>query len=332
MTECFDSSRRRLLGMGGALALAGSRPTAARAQGTAAFPSRPVRLVVPFTPGGAADVLMRLLQPKLQEAWQQPVLVENKPGGSTILGTDLVAKSPPDGHTLLVATSAFQVNPSLQPSLPYDTLRDFAAVTQLTAAYFALFAHPTVEANTLPELIALAKKNPGKLSYASPGIATGPHLTAELLKSMAGIDLLHVPYKGFAQAQQDVFSGRVPLLSGFLGTAMPFIRQGRLKAIAVSSPQRLSVAPEVQTFAETLPGFSAVSVVGVVAPSGTPRAVIERLSADFARAVRSPDVVEHLAQRGDLPAGSTPAQYDALIRSEIEQWGKVIRSAGIRAE
>jgi len=243
-----------------------------------------------------------------------------------------VAKAAPDGYTLGMAILAHQINPALQPSLPYDTLKDLSGVSQVAVTHFGLFAHPSLEVNTLPELIALARRTPGKLSFASTGTGTGTHLTGEMLKSAAGIDIVHVPYKGSAQAQQDVIGGRVPLLVDVTASAMPFVRNGRLKAIAVASPARMPAAPEIPTIAETLPGFAAVSIIGVIVASGTPRDLIERIGADVARAARSPDVVERMMTLGAEAVGSTPTQYDALIRADIEKWSKVIRSAGIRLD
>lgn len=297
-----------------------------------AWPSRPVRLVVPFPPGGATDTIARLIAHELQKGWQQPVTLDHKPGAGTIVGTDAVAKAAPDGYTLGMAILSHLTNPALQPSLPYDTLRDLAGVSQVAFTHFGVFAHPSFEARTLPELIALAKRSPGRIAFASTGIGNGTHLTGELLEAAAGIDLVHVPYKGSAQAQQDVVGGRVPLLIDVLASALPFVTQGRLRPIALASPARASVARDIPTIAETLPGFSAVSVIGVIVAAGTPREIVERIGADVARAARAPDVVERMASLGAEAVGSSPAQYDALIRAEIEKWTRVIRTAGIRLE
>ena len=324
-------TRRRMLGAAlGALAL----PPLARAQDSAAgaWPNRPVRLIVPFTPGGPTDTVARLVAQQLQDAWKQTVLVDYKPGAGTVVGTDFVAKSPPDGHTLGMAISAHMINPSLQPSLPYDTLRDLVGVSQVALSHFGLFAHPSLEANNIADLIEHAKRNPGKLSYATPGNGTGTHLAGEMLKHMAGIDMVHVPYKGSSPAQQDVVAGRVSLLFDVLFSAMPFVKQQRLKILALSSPRRARSDPDVPLIAETLPGFSAMSVIGVIAPSGVPRPLLNRISADIARAVKSPELSERMTQLGMEPVGSTVDEYNAVIRSEAEKWSRVVKTAGIRIE
>jgi len=295
------------------------------------FPTKPVRLIVPFAPGGPTDIIARLVAQKLQEVWGQPVIVDYKPGAGTIVGTDFVAKSAPDGYTMGMAISAHMINPSLQSSLPYDTLKDLVGVSEVAEAAFGLFAHPSLQANNIPELIALAKKSPGKITYATPGTGTGTHLAVELFKSVAGIDIVHVPYKGSSPAQQDVISGRVDLLSDVLFAAMPLVKAGKLKVIAVASPQRVSYAREYPTIAETLPEVSAKSIIGIVMPSRTPRELVRRVSADIAKTVKSPDLAERMSQLGMEPIGSTPEEYDALIRSEIEKWAKVVKASGAKA-
>jgi tripartite-type tricarboxylate transporter receptor subunit TctC len=319
--------RRRFLF---APALAATWP-AAFAQGPA-WPAKPVRLVVPFTPGGPTDTIARMVSQKMQEVWKQPVLIEYKPGAGTVLGTDFVAKSAPDGHTLGMAISALFLNPSLQPGLPYDTLRDIAGVTQLAQAHFALFAHPSFPASTVPEVIAWAKKNPGALSYATPGTGTGTHLAGEFMKSLGGFGMVHVPYKGSAPAQQDVIGGRVPLLFDVMYSAMPFVRQGRLKIIAVASPKRAATEPQVPMIAETLPGFGAMSVIGLIAPAATPREILRRAGESVGRAVRESELTDRMAQLGMEPVGSMPEEYDALIRSEMDKWARVIKAGNIKAE
>ena len=289
-------TRRRLAALTLLAPAAASIPHPLRAAD--AWPARPVRRVVPFPPGGATDTIARLIANELQKSWRQPVSVDYKPGAGTIVGTDAVAKAAPDGYTLGMAILSHLTNPALQPSLPYDTLRDMAGVSQVAFTHFGVFAHPSFEPRTLPELIAHAKRSPGRIAFASTGIGNGTHLTGELLEAAAGIDLVHVPYKGSAQAQQDVIGGRVPLLIDVLASALPFVSQGRLKAIALASPTRASVAPDIPTIAETLPGFSAVSVIGVIVASGTPRELVERIGADVARAARAPDVVERMASLG----------------------------------
>ena len=312
------------------LAAAFAIPLAADAQ--TSWPNKPVKLIVPFAPGGPTDTVARLLAEKLQSQWQQPVVVDYKPGAGTVLGTDFVAKSAPDGYTLGMAITAHMINPSLQPKLPYDTLRDLAGVSQLSQAHFGLFAHPSLPVNDVQELIAYAKKNPGKLSFATPGIGTGTHLAGEMLNHMAGIAMVHVPYKGSAPAQQDVIGGRVPLLYDVLFSSMPFVKDQRLKVLALSSPRRSVSNPEIPLVADAVPGFSAMSFIGVVAPAGVPKALLKQIGADIARAVKSPELSERMTQLGMEPVGSTPEEYDATIRAEIDKWSRVVKAAGIKLE
>ena len=324
------AARRRILTTAASAFAIAAAPRLVAAQTT--WPTKPVKFIVPFAAGGPTDTIARLVAQKMQEVWKQPVVIEYKPGGGTIVGTDFVAKSPPDGYTLGLSISAHQINPSLQPAMPYDTLKDLSGVTQLAQAHFGLFAHPSVEANTVPELIAWAKKNPGKLSYATPGLGTGTHLAGELLKGMGGFEMVHVPYKGSAPAQQDVIGGRVPLLFDILYSAMPFVRQGRLKVIALASPKRAEGEPSIPLISETLPGFGAMSVMGIVAPAGVPREVLRRIGGDIGRAVKDSDLTTRMAQLGMEPVGSSPEDFDALIRVEIDKWAKVIKTGNIKLE
>jgi len=220
----------------------------------------------------------------------------------------------------------------LQPKLPYDSLKDLAPVSQIALAHYGLFANPALPANTLPELIAYGKKNPGTLFYATPGIGTGTHLAGELLASMSGVPMTHVAYKGSAPAQQDVVAGRAPLLFDVLFSAMPLVQAGRLKTIALASPKRAASNPNIPLMAETLPGFSAMSVIGIIAPGGVPRALVEKISADVAKVVKSPELTERFTQLGMEPVGSSASDYGALIRSEIDKWGRVVKAANIKLE
>jgi len=248
------------------------------------------------------------------------------------VGTDVVAKSAPDGHTLGVVVTAHVINPSLRPNMPYDTVKDLAAVGQVSVQHLVIAAHPSLEANNVAELIALARKNPGKLSYATPGSGTAMHLSVELLKTQAGIDLVHVPYKGGAPAQQDVMGGRVPILLDVLYAVQPLINSGKLKVIALLSPTRPASAKEYALVTETVPGVSALSMVGLVAAAGTPRDLVQKISSDVARAVKGSDLTERMTQLGMEPVGSTPAEFDALIRAEIEKWSRVVRISGAKAD
>jgi len=304
-------------------------PLAAAAQ---SFPTRAVRLMVPFPPGGATDIIGRMVAAKMQDVWGRPVVVENRPGAGTVVGTDYVAKSAPDGTTLGMVVTAYVINPSLRSDLPYNTLKDLSGVTQVSVQHLVMAAHPSLPANTIPELIALAKKEPGKLAYATPGSGTAMHLSVEMLKTSAGIDLVHVPYKGGAPAQQDVMSGRVPILMDVLYAVQPLIKAGRIKVLALLSPQRAPESPEYPVVSESVPGVSALSLVGIVAPSATPRDLVNRIGADIARAVKASDLTERMRQQGMEPIGSTPEQFDALIRSEIEKWAKVVKQSGAKVD
>ncbi len=311
------------------LALAALLPLTAVAQ---TYPIKPVRLMVPFPPGGATDIIGRLVAAKMQEVWGQPVVIENRPGAGTVVGTDYVAKSAPDGYTLGMVVTAFVIIPSLRPDMPYDTLKDLAAVTHVSVQHLVMAAHPSLPANNVAELIALAKKEPGKLSYATPGSGTAMHLSVELLKTTAGIDLVHVPYKGGAPAQQDVMSGRVPILMDVLNAVQPLIKSGKIKVLALLSPQRAPESPEYPVVAEAVSGVSALSIVGIVAPAATPRDLVHRISGDIASAVKSSDLTGRMKQQGMEPVGSTPEQFDALIRSEIEKWSKVVKLSGAKVD
>jgi tripartite-type tricarboxylate transporter receptor subunit TctC len=314
----------RCLALAAALA-----PLAAGAQ---TWPTRAVRLMVPFPPGGATDIIGRLLAAKMQDVWGQPVVIENRPGAGTVVGTEYVARSAPDGYTLGTVVTAYVINPSLRSDMPYNTLKDLTGVTQVSVQHLVMAAHPSLPANTIPELIALAKKEPGKLAYATPGSGTAMHLSVEMLKTSAGIDLVHVPYKGGAPAQQDVVSGRVPILMDVLYAVQPLIKAGKIKVLALLSPARAPESPEYPIVAESVPGVSALSLVGIVAPAATPRELVNRISADIARAVKSSDLTERMKQQGMEPVGSTPEQFDVLIRSEIDKWAKVVKASGAKAD
>lgn len=316
---------KRLLAIGACAVM----PLAASAQN---FPTKPITIVVPNVPGGAIDILARLLEKHLSDTWKQPVVVVYKAGAGTVLGTDFVAKSPPDGHTIGLVVTSHVINPSLRKNMPFDTLKDLSGVGMLAISPIVITASPSLPANNLAELIALAKSKPGKLSYASPGSGSSMHLGGELLKTTAGIDILHTPYKGSGGAYPDVFAGRVDLLIDPLFSSLPHINSNRLKPIAVMSPTRSSIAPNLPTVAETLPGFSVQSVFGAVVPSATPRNVVNKISADLAKAVQSPEIKARMDQIGLAPVGDTPEQFDAFIRAEIEKWAKVVKASGATAD
>ncbi|RYZ08499.1 MAG: tripartite tricarboxylate transporter substrate binding protein [Comamonadaceae bacterium] len=303
-------------------------PLAAAAQ--AAFPSKPVTIIVPNAPGGAIDILARLLERNLSDTWKQPVIVQYKPGAGTVMGTDFVAKAAPDGHTIGLVITGHMINPSLRKTMPFDTLKDLAGVSLLASSPVVITATAKLPANNLPELIALAKN--GKLSYASPGSGSSMHLGAELLKTTAGIDVLHTPYKGAGGAYPDVIAGRVDLLVDPLFSSLPHIKSGGLKPIAIMSPKRSAIAPDIPTVGETLPGFSVESVFGAVVPAATPRAVVQKISADMNRALQDAEVKQRMADIGLTPMGNTPEQFDAFIRAEIPKWAQVVKASGATAD
>jgi tripartite-type tricarboxylate transporter receptor subunit TctC len=296
------------------------------------YPNRPVRLIVPFAPGGPTDTVARVMGEQLQRQWKQPVVIDYKPGAGTVVGTQLVARAPADGYTLGMAISALMINPALRSDLPYDTVREVAAVSLVGQAHFGLFAHPSTPFSSVAELIAYARSRPDALSYATPGTGTGTHLAGEMLSHLAGIKMLHVPYKGSAPAQVDVAGGRVPLLFDVLFSAMPMVRDGRLKVLALASPQRARSAPEIALIAETLPGFSAMSLIGIIGPGGMPTALLDRISADLGEAVRAPAVTERMNQLGMEPVGSTHAEYSRIVREEIGKWTQVVKTAQIKLD
>jgi len=297
------------------------------------YPSRPIKLIVPFPPGGATDIVGRLMAQKLQEALGQPVVVENKAGAGSNIGSEQVAKAAPDGYTLLLGTIANATNMSIYKNMPYDTLRDFAPVTQTMAAPSVLVVTNALPANNLKELIALAKVQPGKLSFASSGAGGSPHLAGELLKLRAGIDLIHVPYKGAAPALVDVVSGVVSMGFKTALSAIPHMQSGKLKPLAVAATRRLAQIPNVPTMAEAgLPDFEVSSWNGVLAPARTPPEVIARLNQELVRILATQDVKDRFAAQAAEPVGSTPEQFRAYIRSEIDKWAQVVRASGAKID
>lgn len=296
------------------------------------FPKGPVRIIVPFPPGGPTDTIARLMSQKLQALWSQPVVIDYKPGAGTVIGTEAVAKSAPDGRTIGVVVSSYTINPVLHRSMPYDTLKDLSGVTRLVNIPLVLVAHPDAPFDDLKGLIEYAKRSPGKLSYASPGAGGTAHLAGELLNDAAGIDLVHIPYKGSAPAQTDVLGGRVPLMIDPLFSALPYVRAGRMKVIAVTTGRRVPGFEQYPAVAETFPGFDVSSLLGFVVPSATPRAIVSRISTDSAQAVNLPDVRARIVELGNEVIGSTPEEFDAFVAAEIRKWTKVITEKGIRAE
>ena len=300
----------------------------------AAYPTRPIRLVAPFPPGGPVDLLARLVGEKLQARWGQPVLIENKPGAGGNIGIKAVADAAADGYTLLVVPAGnITINATLMTDLPFNWERDFVAVTKIATAPNILAVHPAVKAATLQELIALARTQPGKLSYGSPGIGSGLHLAGELFRREAGIDILHVPYKGTTQAMNDLMGGQLAMMFGAMPTLLPQVRAGKLRALAVTSAQRAPVAPDLPTLAEAgLKGFDVSSWYGVMAPAATPRELIARLQAEIALIVALPEVKAGLEAQGLYPVASRPDVFAADIRAETARWARVIREAAIKPE
>jgi len=297
------------------------------------YPSRAVRIVVPSPPGGGTDIVGRVLAQHFTKAFGQSFVVENKPGAGNMIGIEAAARSAPDGYTLLMVPATLALNSVLYKKVPYHPIRDFAPITLAATAPLVLIVHPSVPAQSLAEFVAYAKREPGKMSYGTAGIGTAPHLCMELLKSMAGIDLLHIPYKGTAPAAADVISGQIAAMFATALTARPMIDSGRVRALAVSGPQRVQALPNVPPVAEAgVPGYSAIQWYGLLAPAGTPPSVILRLNAEAIRSLRSEEMKERLAADGAEPHGSTPEEFGALIRSELEKWGRVTRAAGIEPQ
>ena len=296
------------------------------------YPDKPIRLISPFAPGGGNDIMARMLAQKLTESWGKQVIVDNRPGGNTVIGTEALVKSPPDGYTLLLAGSAHVTTPLLVRT-PYDAIRDFSPVTTLGASELILVANASLPAATLQELIALARSKPGALNFASSGNGGTPHLAGEQMNIMAGINMQHIPYKGIGPAVIDLISGQVQLAFSPAINFMPHIISGKLKAIAVSGDKRLPALPQVPTFAEAgLPGFTATNWYGVLAPAGSPRQVIAKLSGEIGRIMLSPDIRGKLASQGTDPFVTTPEQFAALIKADMARYAKIIKAAHIRAE
>ena len=307
---------------------------AAPALAQEAYPSRPVKLVVPFTPGTGIDILARTLGQKLGDEWKVGVVVENRPGASGNIGTEAVAKSPPDGYTLLTTAQTMVVNRALFASLPYDPVKDFAPIAPVAVGSLALVVHPSLNVKTVGELVALARANPGKLNYASPGNGTPHHLAMELFKSKAGLEIVHVPYKGTAQAVQDLLGGQVGVMFLPVHVALPQSDAGKLVMLAAGGTKRTSVAPNVPSLAEAA-GIRDIDTdiwYGIYAPARTPQAVVDRLNADVNRLLKQPDLADTLAKQGLQATGGTPAALAELTKSDLERWAAVVKAAKIQPD
>ena len=300
------------------------------AQGAATYPAKPVRLVVPFPAGGTTDILARAVAQRLSEAWGRQVIVDNRPGAGGNIGSDLVAKAAPDGYTLLMGTvGTHAINPSLYKNMPYDHVKDFAPVILVAGVPNVLVVNPSLPVHSVTELIAYAKANPGKLSFASGGPGSPHHLYGELLKSMTGIEMTHVPYKGSAPALTDLIGGQVQLMFDNLPSSLPFIKAGKLRALAVTSGARAAALPDLPTLAESgLPGFEASSWFGVLAPAGTPRDIVAKLNGAIAGWLASPEAKEKLLAQGAIAAGGTPEDFARHIGAETSKWAKVVKASG----
>ena len=312
-------------------ALAASVALSAFAQ---SYPSKPIRLIVPFAAGGGNDNIARLVGKRLNESLGQPLVIDNRPGAGGVVGAELAAKSPPDGYTLFLGgVGSHAVNPNLIEKLPYDPIRDFSPVILLARAPLILVVHPSVPARTFAEFVAYARKNPGKLNFASNGNGSSAQLAAVMFDSMAGAEMVHVPYKGLAPALTDLLSGQVQVMFSSPVAILPHIKAGKLRALAVTGEKRIASLPEAPTVAESgFPGYEASSWYGILAPAGTSREIVARLNAEFLKALEQPDVRNSLIADGAEPVGDTPEQFAAYIRSEKERMGKLIRDARIRME
>ena len=297
------------------------------------YPVRPVRFIVPSAAGGGTDIIARAISLKLAESLGQPFVVENRPGAGQMIGIELVAKSPADGYTILMAASTLAINPIMYKKVPYDPLRDFAPITQAATLANVVVVHPSLPVKSIAELIAYAKQRPGQLNFASAGIGTSPQMSIELLKSMAGIDMVHIPYKGTAPGVVDLLAGQVLVMAPNLLTALPHIKAGKLRALAVTSIRRSEGLPDVPTVAESgLAGYDSTQWYGVLAPAGTPKEIVARLHEAIVHALRDPEVGKRLAADGAEAVGSGPEEFAAFIKSETEKWARVATAAGIKPE
>src|ERR1700754_2654950 len=302
----------------------------ASAQG---WPNRPIRMVVPYTPGGYTDLMARLVGQKIADALGATIVFENKPGANAIIGTDAVVKAAPDGYTFGTVIAAHSVNPTLNPKLPYDTLKDLTYVSLMSSAPLIMIAHPSLPANNVKELIALAKAKPGELNFASSGIGAAAHLTMEMFKSRTGIKMQHIPYKGTAGALQDTVGGQINVMFDIIGPLMPQVRSGNVKALVVTAAERVPAASDVPTMAEQgIPDFVSGTWAGIIAPPGTPKEIVDRVAAEAKKALADPAMKDKLAEQGIVAVGSTPEEFRAFVAEEIPRWRKVITDAGIKME
>ena len=334
MGRCDQAFRRthRLNALRAAIvacALAATQVGSATAQ---TYPAKPIRIIVPQSAGGSTDLVARPLAQKLADALGQPVVVENRPGAGSVIGTDLVAKAAPDGYTLLAVAASVTMSPSLY-KLPFDPVRDLVPISQLTSLPNILVVHPSLPVKSVQELILFAKARPGQLNFGSSGIATGTHLSMELLMYMTGIRMVHIPYKGGSLNVNALIGGETQVNFSTISTALPHVHSGRLRALAVSTVKRAAAAPDVPAIAEAgVKGYDYSSWIGLLAPAKTPPGIIARLNAEAVKAIRTPEIKAILAVEGSEPVGNSPDEFDAIMRSEVARWMKVVRAAGIKEE
>jgi tripartite-type tricarboxylate transporter receptor subunit TctC len=308
-------------------------PAGVGAQATDGYPAKPIRFILPFPPGGGTDILGRLLSERLAARLGQPVVIENRGGAGGNVGAEAAAKSAPDGYTIVLVAPSLAISPSLYSKLPYDPVKDFSPVSLVATVPNVMVTHPSVPARTLSEFIALAKTKPGAMNFGSGGNGTSNHLAGELFNIVAGVRLVHVPYKGVNLAMNDVMAGEVQLVVIGIPAAAPHIKAGKLRALAVIDSRRAAALPEVPTVAEAgLPGFEVTTWYGVLAPAGTPRPIVMRLNAEIVKVMQSPEMKDRLASMATEPVTSTPEAFAELIRQEIVKWGKVVRAAGLKAD
>jgi tripartite-type tricarboxylate transporter receptor subunit TctC len=297
-----------------------------------AWPTGPLRIIVPFAPGGSTDIMARIVAQQLTDRFRQQVLVENRPGANGTIGTAFVAKSAPDGHTMLLVQASFVSNPSLYKSLPYNQARDLAAVTNLASGPLTLVVHPSLPARSAKELIALAKAHPGEINFGSPGSGSISHLACELFNMMAGVRMTHIPYKGTGGALADMLSGQISFYAPNLFLSLPYIRAGRLRALGVTSAQRSTIAPELPTIAETgLPGYETTTWYGIFVPAATPREIVGRLHQELAQVVKLPEIRDRLTADGLTPLASPPAEFAAQVARETDKTARIIKAIGLKA-
>jgi tripartite-type tricarboxylate transporter receptor subunit TctC len=296
------------------------------------YPAKAVRIVVGYPPGGPTDLLARIVAQKLTESWGQQVLVDNRPGASGMIGAELTVRAAPDGYTLLMVPVTYAVTPSLFPKMTYDAAKDLAPVAQVAAAPFMLVVHPTLPVKTVKDLIALARSRPGQINYASASTGGMPHLAGELFNTMTGVKMVHIPYKGAAPATTDLLSGQVSLMFNNMLSAMPHVKSGRLRAVAVTSSKRSAAVPQLPTIAETVPGYEASGWYGTFAPAATPRELVAKINGDMNRVMRLPDVAQRLSGDGVEAVGTTPEQFGSYLRQEIAKWGKIVKASGAKAD